>query len=79
MAASREDEPFVAAFELQTEVPTVLNEVRIRAVEWDCDCEAAFSDGDRDSGKRRLGILAPPFIVTCRMEHRGARLAKNGT
>ena len=34
VAASREDEPFVAAFELQTEVPTVLNEVRIRAVEW---------------------------------------------
>ena len=40
----------------------VLNEVRIRAVEWDCDCEAACSDGDRDSGKRRL---VPPFIVTC--------------
>ena len=62
VAASREDEPFIAAFELQTEVPTVLNEVRIHAVEWACDCEAACSDGDRDSGKRRL---VPPFIVTC--------------
>ena len=60
VAASREDETFVAAFELQTEVPTVLNEVRIRAVEW--DCEAACSDDDRDSGKRRL---VPPFIVIC--------------
>ena len=51
-----------AAFELRTTAPTVLNEVRVRAVEWDLSPEELDSDGEEwitDRKQRRV----PPFVV----------------
>ena len=48
-----------AAFELQTTAPTVLNEVRVRAVEWDLPHSTVSGDGDSDKFR-----LVPAFAVT---------------